>query len=124
MQFVFCFSGSSEQLKIVLQQIGQQLPQQTITLMMHALRSVAKQGNLAMMQLLLEEIRSCDPHQVFELMKYALDGAAAQEIRLFYFIASGFQSSDLFIYDIPSQAGIHWESCICCRPGPGKMPWC
>jgi len=72
-------AGSNEQLKVVLQQIGQQLPQQTITLMMHALRSVGKQGNLAMMQLLLEEIKSCNAQQVFELMKYALDGAAAQE---------------------------------------------
>lgn len=71
-------SGNIEQLQGVLQQIRQLIPHQTVTLIMHALRSIAKHGNQSMMQFLLEQITSCEPQQVFDLMKYALDGAAQQ----------------------------------------------
>lgn len=72
-------SGSVDQLRLVLEQIGQHLPNNVTTSMMHALRTVARQGNLPMMQFLLEQIRGLPHQQFFEFMKYALDGAAAQD---------------------------------------------
>jgi len=72
-------SGSIDQLKAVLTQILQHIPEQMPVFMMHALRVVAKQGNLSMMQLLLDQISSCPPHQILEFMKYALEGAAMQD---------------------------------------------
>lgn len=72
-------SGSIEQLQVVTGQIGQLIPHQSSTLMMHAFRSVARQGNLCMMKFLLEQISSCQPHEVFDFMKYGIDGAATQD---------------------------------------------
>lgn len=70
--------GSIDQLQVVLSQIGQHVPQESVPLMMHAFRSASKQGNVSMVQLLLEQIKGCQPQHVFEIMKYALDGAAVQ----------------------------------------------
>lgn len=71
--------GDMNQLQTVLKQIGCHLPQQIVTLMMHALRSAAKLGKTHILQVLLEEIRSGQAQQVSELMRYAIDGAAAQD---------------------------------------------
>lgn len=70
--------GSIDQLQIVLNQIKQYIPQLTIVLMMHALRSAANQGNVGVMQFLLEQMGNCTPQQLHDLLKYALDGAAVQ----------------------------------------------
>lgn len=72
-------SGDINQLQMVMTQIGQHLPQHRVTLMMHALRTAARQGNLNITQALLEQISSCQPQEVFEIMRYALDGATAQQ---------------------------------------------
>jgi len=70
--------GNVAQLQTVLNQIQHHIPQQGITLMMHAMRSGAKKGDVCMMQFLLDQICNYDPQQVFDLMKFALDGAAVQ----------------------------------------------
>lgn len=72
-------SGNVDQLKTVLCQIGQHIPQNIVPLLMHSLRSAAKQRQLGMMQVLLEQIQNFEPSQVFEVMKYGLDGAATQD---------------------------------------------
>jgi len=72
-------SGNTEQLNLVLNQIGQHVPQKSLPLMMHALRTAARQGNLSVLQHLLGQLGACTPQQVLELMKYALDGAAARQ---------------------------------------------
>lgn len=72
-------SGSIEQLQVVLGQIMQHLPLEATVLMMHALRSVARAGNLGMMQHLLAQLSGCPPQNLLDFLKYALDGAAEQE---------------------------------------------
>jgi len=71
-------TGSLEQLRAVLGQVAQHLPQESRALTMHCLRDSARQGNLEMLQFLLEQIKTCPPAELCELLKYALQGAAMQ----------------------------------------------
>eukprot|EP00930_Biecheleria_cincta_P026384 TRINITY_DN18602_c0_g1_i1.p1 TRINITY_DN18602_c0_g1~~TRINITY_DN18602_c0_g1_i1.p1 ORF type:complete len:306 (-),score=54.21 TRINITY_DN18602_c0_g1_i1:381-1298(-) len=71
-------SGSLEQLRGVLSQVEQHLPQETRSLTMHCLRESAKGGSLDMLHFLLEQLKACQPSDLCELLKYALTGAAMQ----------------------------------------------
>jgi hypothetical protein len=72
-------SGNADQVQLVLTQIAQHIPQRDLPLMMmHALRSAAKMGNVGIMQLLLAQIQNLEPQQVFDVARYGLDGAASQ----------------------------------------------
>lgn len=72
-------AGNVQEVQVILEQVGQQLPEKSIVFMMHGLRTAGKLDNTAMMQSLLDQIGSCQPQQVQELMKYALDGASQQD---------------------------------------------
>lgn len=71
-------SGNLQELQIVLKQIGQHIPHEAETLVMHAIRTAGRQGNVAMAQWLLEQISTWQPQVVFMILRYALDGAASQ----------------------------------------------
>jgi len=72
-------SGNIEQLQMVWGKITQHLPSEAATLMMHALRSVARCGNHGMMQHLLAQLAGCQPGELFNFLTYVLDGAAEQD---------------------------------------------